>query len=337
MIVNSYAVLAAFVSLLQFAIGLLVITSSLGRRRVSAVTTTSDVENRPYLLLLLSFLLLGLNLASWPLLYALLQSYVPSWPDVMCIYGVTQIGAGSVGSARHLPWLLTTVQCTKPLLVFLGGSWFVLYLANRATQTAPLLPRLLSGLLPLGVVSVADALCVGSYLAIPKQEQSLSVGCCTSAISDRSRFLPESLLGSGSHTWLTVTMVIVVVGLSLGLLAAILGGYHHRRFLLGLLVGPRVAMPLGGLFLVEIASPTLLQRPHHCPYDLVTEVPESVLAVVLFTLGCFSVGWAAVAGWLGRVEETHSVLPPLIGRFLFLGLFGYLGSMIMFILEFSLS
>ena len=99
MIVNAYAVLTAFVSLLQFAMGLLVITSSLGRRRVG---TPVDVENRPYLLLLLSFLLLGLNLASWPLLYALLQSYVPSWPDVMCIYGVTRIGTGSVGSARHL-------------------------------------------------------------------------------------------------------------------------------------------------------------------------------------------------------------------------------------------
>ena len=337
MIVNAYAVLAAFVSLLQFAIGLLVISSSFGRQRVTPARAAFDAENRPYLLLLLSFLLLGLNLASWPLLYALLQSYVPSWPDVMCIYGVTRIGAGSVGSARHLPWLLATVQCTKPLLVFLGGGWFVLYLANRATQTAPLMPRLLSGLLPLGVVSVADAICVGSYLAIPKQEQSLSVGCCTSAIADRSRFLPESLLGTGSHTWLTVSLVIIVGGLVLGSLTAIRWGQHHRRFLSGLLAGALVAMPLGGLFLVEIASPTLLQRPHHCPYDLVSEVPESVLGVVLFTLGCFSVGWAAVAGWLGRVEETRSVLPPLIGRFLFLGLFGYLGSMIMFILEFSLS
>ncbi|MFP6769164.1 MAG: hypothetical protein VB859_13410 [Planctomycetaceae bacterium] len=334
MIVNAYAVLIAFVSLLQFVAGLLIIVSSLGRRRV---TSTREIENRPYLLLLLSFLLLGLNLASWPLLYALSQSYVPSWPGVMCIYGVTRIGTGSVGSARHLPWLLATVQCTKPLLVFLGGGWFVLYLANRATQTAPLMPRLLSGLLPLGLVSVADAVCVGSYLAIPKQEQSLSVGCCTSAIADRSRFLPESLLGSGSHAWLTIGLLVVVGALSLGLLTAIRSGYHHRRFLSGLLIGTLFAMPLGSLFLVEIASPALLQRPHHCPYDLISEVPESVLAVVLFTLGCFSVGWAAVAGWLGHVEETQAVLPSLIGRFLFLGLFGYLGSMIMFLLEFSLS
>ena len=116
MIVNAYAVLTAFVSLLQLVIGLLVIVSSRGRRSVRPI---GDVENRPYLLLMLGCLLLGVNLASWPLLYALMQSYVPSWPGVMCIYGVTRIGAGSVGSAGFLPWLLATAQCTKPLLVFL--------------------------------------------------------------------------------------------------------------------------------------------------------------------------------------------------------------------------
>lgn len=334
MIVNAYAVLAAFVSLLQLVIGLLVIVSSRGHRSVRPI---GDIENRPYLLLMLGCLLLGVNLASWPLLYALMQSYVPSWPGVMCIYGVTRIGAGSVGSAGHLPWLLAAAQCTKPLLVFLGGGWFVLYLVNRAAHTAPLMPRLLSGLLPLGVASVVDAVCVGAYLAIPKREQSLSVGCCTSEISDRSRLLSESLLGSGSQTWLTVVLLVVVGGLCLGLLGAIRKGRSDRLYLGGLLAGAIVAIPLGGLFLVEIASPVLLQRPHHCPYDLVVEVPESVLAVVLFAVGCFSVGWAAVAAWLGHVQETRDVLPSLIGRFLFLGLFGYLGSMIMFILECTLS
>ena len=103
MIVNAYAVLAAFVSFLQFAIGLLVISSSFGRRRVTPALSAFDAENRPYLLLLLSFLLLGLNLASWPLLYALLQSYVPSWPDVMCIYGVTRIGAAAWAAHATFP------------------------------------------------------------------------------------------------------------------------------------------------------------------------------------------------------------------------------------------
>ena len=109
MIVNAYAVLAAFVGLLQFAFGLLVIRFSFDR---GGIATKSELEERPYLLLLLSFLLIGANLASWPLLYSLLQSYVASWPDVMCIYGVTQIGRGSLGSSRHLPWLLVTVPCT---------------------------------------------------------------------------------------------------------------------------------------------------------------------------------------------------------------------------------
>ena len=41
MIVNAYAVLTPFVSLLQFAIGLLVITSSLGRRRVGTTVVAA--------------------------------------------------------------------------------------------------------------------------------------------------------------------------------------------------------------------------------------------------------------------------------------------------------
>ena len=57
----------------------------------------------------------GLGLASWPLLYLLLQSYVPEWPDVMCIYGVTRVGAGSVGASRFLPGLVTALQVLKPL------------------------------------------------------------------------------------------------------------------------------------------------------------------------------------------------------------------------------
>jgi hypothetical protein len=149
--------------------------------------------------------------------------------------------------------------------------------------------------------------------------------------------LSESLLGAGSHAWLTAILVLLVTGLCVGILTVICGRVDHRRFLPGLIAGALIAMPLGGLFLIEIASPVLLERPHYCPYDLIGEVPESVLGVVLFVLGGFSVGWAGVVGRWGRVEETQSVLPRLIGSLLFLGLFGYLGSMIMFLVEFSLS
>ena len=83
------------------------------------------VERNAYLMMTLALVLLGLGLASWPLLYLLLQSYVPSWPGVMCIDGVTRIGTGSLGASRFLPGLLTALQVFKPLLMLMGGAWLV--------------------------------------------------------------------------------------------------------------------------------------------------------------------------------------------------------------------
>src|SRR5262249_49616077 len=133
-----------------------------------------------------------LNLLSWPLFYLLLQSYVPEWEGVMCIYGVTRIGAGSVGPARFLPPLVTALQAVKPALVFLSGAWFVLYLINRGTRTAPLTGRVHLLVLAAGLLGVADAAAEGAYLVIPKKEVFLSTGCCTAAPEESSRFLPAA-------------------------------------------------------------------------------------------------------------------------------------------------
>jgi hypothetical protein len=142
--------------------------------------------------------LLGLNVVSWPILYLLLQSYVAEWPDVMCIYGVTRIGAGSIGVSRFLPPLVDAPQATKPALVFLSGAWFVLYLLNRRARTVPLTGRVLLVLLAAGLLAAADAAAEVAYLTIPKKEEFLSAGCCTEVFdgpSRASRFLPGILVG----------------------------------------------------------------------------------------------------------------------------------------------
>src|SRR5258708_14307692 len=157
MILNSYAILDAFVSLLRGFAGLILVVLGLiawwkGRGLVTPESRKA-LEDRGTLLFLLAFLLVGLNLISWPLLYLLLQSYVPEWPGVMCIYGVTRIGTGSLGLSRFLPTLVTTLQFVKPALLFLSGAWFVLHLLNRRTRTAPLTGRALSLLLLVGFLA----------------------------------------------------------------------------------------------------------------------------------------------------------------------------------------
>src|SRR5688572_24635059 len=105
MILNSYTILCAFIAVLRLLLGLGVLALAAGAwRRLPG--DRDRLEDRSYFVFLLTLTLLALNLASWPLLYLLLQSYVPHWAGVMCVYGVTRVGEGSVGPARLLPDVL---------------------------------------------------------------------------------------------------------------------------------------------------------------------------------------------------------------------------------------
>src|SRR5262249_32048472 len=142
MILNAYALLDAFVTVLRAFLALVV----LGQAIVALVQLGPEaspdrkklVEDRYYLLFLLAILLLVLNVVSWPLFYLLLQSCVGEGTGVMCIYGVTQIGTGTISVSRFLPTLVNAMEATKPALVFLSGAWFVLYWIHRQPQSAPL-------------------------------------------------------------------------------------------------------------------------------------------------------------------------------------------------------
>jgi hypothetical protein len=346
MILNSYAVLLAFVALLRLGLGLLVVgLGALAWRALARPVTAegrTELEDRGYLVFLLALLLVGLDLASWPLLYLLLQSYVPEWQGkVMCIYGVTQIGKGSLGPARFLPGLLEFLQLSKPALVFAGGAWFVLYLLNRRTPTGPLLNRLFVVLLPLGALAAADAGAELAYVAIPKKEVFVSAGCCTGdAEGGAARFLPPILVSDAGRPWL----YRAYYGANLGLLLALLAATRRRHAAPGpygmalLLLGGLAVLATSAVFLVEVAAPTLLHLPyHHCAYDLVPQAPDAVVAVALFVAGCFFLGWACVARWLGRSRETEPFLAGAVRRLLRLSLAGFLMSLLMLSLELALA
>jgi hypothetical protein len=343
MILNAYAVLDAFLCLFRLGTGLLVLWLGLGawlawRRRTPGAEDRTLQENHYYLLILLANLQLVLNVVAWPIYYLLLQSYVVEWPGIMCIYGVTQIGAESVSLSRFLPALVTFLEVTKPALVFLSGGWFVLYLVNRGTRTGPLLGRVLIVLLGAGFLAVADAAVEGAYLVIPKKEIMPSTGCCTTAFDSRggiSRWLPESLVGENDNLWLYFAYYAVNIGMVLAL--------AFRRHFRGpahlvLLLGAAVSLALNAVFLVEVFAPRLLHLPyHHCPYDLVPGAPESLVAVALFLGGCFSVGWACMLQFLGDNTESAAHVPRMVNQLLYLGLLGYLGSVVMISVELVLA
>src|SRR5262245_20009950 len=158
MISNAYGVTCAFFAVLRLLFSLTILGQSVailwsGR---SSISRASPTESRFHLVTLSAFTLTAMNLASWPLIYLLWDSYVPEWPGIMCIYGVTQIGRGTYGAARFLPLLIRCLEFIKPAAVFLTGAWFTLYWINRSSTSEPLTRRVLISLVVVGVIGIAD-------------------------------------------------------------------------------------------------------------------------------------------------------------------------------------
>jgi hypothetical protein len=338
MILNGYSVLALFFGAVELGLGVVVavlaVRALLARRRAPAGALEPDALP---LLPLAGGALLGVSLASWPLLYLLLASYVPQWRDVMCIQGVALIGTGSLGASGWLPTLVQTLQVTKPLLVFAAGAWLVLHLSDRRTRTSPLAGRVWVAVGLCGALAVVDAAAQVAYVAIPKREESLSVGCCiapgvasaaaSAAGGDASA--PRPPRGALAATFFAA---------SLALAAWTGGAVPGRRGDAGpgprasgaLLLGTIAALPIGAIFLREVAAPAFLGLPaHRCAYCLVGGAPLGVLAIGLFLLGALGTAWCWVAARFGDVPETREFLPRAVASGLRWASFGWAGAAVL--------
>lgn len=346
MIVNAYAVLDLALSgtrlVLAALVVVLVMRALLRLHDHASEEDRQSFEDRTYLVSLLGVLLLALNVLAWPLLYLLLVSYVEQWPGVMCVYGVTRIGAGSSGSARWLPGLLTVLQLAKPVLLFAGGAWMVLYLINRKTQTAPLATRVLAALLVLGLLGAVDASCECAYLVIPKRAESLSTGCCTTAFDDAGVggwFFTDPVLSVSDRPALTAAYFALNGAMVLALSAAAgLPRLRRRAALLLLGIATLPVLIVSAAFLVDVVAPCVLRLPyHHCPYDIIPMAPETILAIALFVWGTCAVGWAYVAARWGDTAESRAPLSRAVGVLLRAARFGYLASLVMITVELAIA
>jgi hypothetical protein len=344
-ILNPYAALDGLVSLMRLGLGVVVsfLAASLcvaGPR--PAPEERAAREARSYLLYLLAGLLLALNVLSWPLLYLLLQSYVTEWPGVMCVYGVTRVGANSLGISRLLPPLLTTLQAAKPLIVFASGAWLVLYLINRRTRTAPLSGRVALVVAASAMLASADALAELAYLFIPKKEEFLEAGCCTALFLDAgpSRFLPRALFGPDAEPWVWAAYYAC----NAAFVAALLAGSRAARWgLPRAWLGPACAgaMLTAGadlIFAADVAAPRLLQMPGHtCLYDLIPRAPEAIAALAFGLGGCLFAAWGCVAGWLAGGDEAAPFVPATVAGLFRLAALAAVLSTVLMSVELSLA
>jgi hypothetical protein len=323
MILNFYALLAGSLDLLRLPIGGLVAALAWGTWRRWRASPSAEqrtaLEDRLHLLSLLAVFLFGLNLVSWPLLYLVLQSYVPEWPGVMCVYGVTRIGLGSEGASRALPVLLQWLQVLKPALVFLLGAGLVLYRAHQVSRTAALLGRILGLLLLVGIASSADAAAETAYLVIPKKHEDLAAGCCTVSEEPGAAAPQEGRVAAAQRPVVAGAFFALGLGLVLALARSATGAATGRRLprLGPLLLLAGAVIPLGATFLTEVLAPAVLGLPfHRCAYDLIPGAPEILVGVGLFAWGSLCAGWAAVARYLAWTPESAAALPLLVRGFL---------------------
>ncbi|MHC4958519.1 MAG: hypothetical protein ACYTGN_09090 [Planctomycetota bacterium] len=289
-------------------------------------------HGRRHLALMVGATLAGVCILSWPLFYLVLQSYVSEWPGVMCIQGVARIGLDSAGAAAALPVLVGALEISKPALAFLAGVWVVLHLAQRTATTDVRSGRVFLGLALFGLLAVIDGAAEAAYLFIPKREDLLAAGCCTTvgpgAFSRWAAFgLPSAAIDASRAATLSVSMAVLLVALLIAItmsLRWLRRGRDPGALLAVVLAGALVSVPLALAYQALVAAPAVLGVPGHlCPYCLVADSPFSIVALTCFTIGAFAVGWAATVRWIGSTDG-RTLLFPLLRT----ARAGYLGALV---------
>jgi hypothetical protein len=361
MVFNGYSGIAAFAAVLRVALGVLLLVAAVrslssvrsglsgisGRRaprRASGAGSTGELgtdgaEAGYYLRFILGATLLGTAVAAWPLFFLVLQSYVGLWPDVMCIDGVTRIGTGSANASVHLPGLIAFLEISKPALIFVAGVWMVFHILMRTRVSSRIRAGSMATLIVFGLLGTADGVVEGAYLFIPKQEQALATGCCTVG-SQPTSFVASAEDSIGPSTGAGEIRAQSVggdpriwsfFGIAALVIVALSFGIHrmHARGAPGVwlavsALGAAVLVPVGIVYLRDVAAPLFLRLPYHpCAYCLVGSAPESLVGVALFAAAIFSVGWASIARGLDRT--SLAIAAPLL-RF---ARFGFLATLLM--------
>lgn len=270
-------------------------------------------ENRSYLVFLLvagALICRGLN---WPLFYLLLQSFIPDVPGAMCIYGTTQV----------MPTWIGFLEVLKPIIFFLIGAWFIVYGMDLSTKAYHLMNRRVFLFWVVCFLAGVDA--IGDMtLALTYAPPGIPVTCCT-VIGDIqfpvARIKTPAILGAQGGE-LATDLYHGIHFFGVGIIATLLWTRRWKADSKGqvgwLLVS--LLLAIGGTVITFVAmvdriGPRLMGLPHHhCPYCLLQYVPVSIAFLGLELLGNFSLGWAFIAGTMGRVEGTRTVVSEYIRR-----------------------
>ena len=317
MILNVFTLTLVFLSLLTLAFLLAGGGGAIFLKKRSdssdSVEERKQLEVRLYLVFLLMALALLLRGLSWPLFYLMLQSFIPDVPGAMCIFGTTQVS----------PVMIRFLELLKPVSFFLIGAWFIVFRMDQTAGTDVLIKKNFILFWILCLVAVIDA--AGDILlSLTFSPPGIPVSCCT-VIGDiqfpAARIRTPSILGAQpSELGKVLYQGIHLVSVSIIAVLLITKRWqpHRPGHRAALLISPLLA--LAGLIISFIAivdrfGPALMALPdHHCPYCLLQQVPYSIGFIGLELIGNFSLGWACIAGTLGRTGETGTISSLYVKR-----------------------
>ena len=308
MILNPFALTALFVGTISLALTAASVFSALyffrQWKRCEGADEKARMEIRIHLSLLLLLTAFLLRLASWPLFYILLQSYIPIVTGAMCIFGVTRV----------MPAFVAFLQILKPLAFFLVGGWLIFYSLDLSLKTH--FPAR-KGIRFLTIASAVTAIdCAAELLFVFLfTPPGVAVSCCT-ALADlvipATPLLPRALFSSQYHQTLVAAYHGSHLAL-LGLLGALIWRKGAKRPLLTLLafLGLINGAISYGAF-KEYLGPRLMHLPdHHCLYCLLQYRPVSIAILGLLILGSFLAMWPRLL-WHFASDDAREKLSLLI-------------------------
>jgi len=257
----------------------------------------SRAERSIHLATLVAVVCLAILLIGWPLLYAMLDSFVPEIPGAMCIYGVTKV----------MPVMNAVVQAAKPALIFVLGAWLLLESLRRQSG---LPARRARGMLALALVAGLLALAHGAelyYVFSMDSLQEVSCCCCCGAggnanVQPAAFYLPWVLPSSACQAVLNTLFFGGVPLLAVWLLVRSRWrtprskGFARAQCVLLLVAAAGVATA-ALLEFSQVLAPLLMRLPfHHCLYCLLLNgrAADAALIVGNLAVGSFAAGWAAL-------------------------------------------
>lgn len=344
MIANPYSVLAAFVCAVEVALG--AAAAGLGVAAYLRARRGADAEAGSHLLFLVALTVAAVGAAGLPLLVLTLGSYVPHWPGVMCIQGVTRVGEGSPGMPGWLPTLLGGLAVLRPAAIAASGAWLTLHVVNRSTRSAPLAARVLVVAALAGALAAAAGGTELAYLLIPKEDRVLADGCCTAPpglalrASETRAFLaalprPE---GSGAFTAFVAVAGFVLAGACAALRGAAVRGRAPRWPALAVAAAGVAFVLLGAAYAHDVACPSVLGLPYHrCHWCLVATAPEDAVAAALAGAATFAAAWAAVAAWCGADDESRDAAARTASRLFAFAAFGFAATSLFVLVQTAVS